>query len=69
MRKESLNSKRIKVINTHSYDLAQNVIDLSESLVDGDFELSMENITEMEGKLKLIKGLVQEGHILKPKRK
>lgn len=69
MRKEPLNSRRIQLINTHTQELHQDVDGLYENLIDGDFEFSMGKIEDLENKIKLIKGLAQEGHILKPKRR
>lgn len=67
-RKESLESKRLKIINKNTTELHEDVDNLYENLVDGDFEKSIQNLEDLKGKIKLIEAMVKEGHVLKPKK-
>lgn len=68
MKKEPLNSRRIRLITAYTEDLHDDVTGLYENMIDGSFEPSMAKVDDIENKIKLIKDMLKEGYILKQKR-
>jgi hypothetical protein len=62
--KEPLNSRRIKVINTQTYELHDDVANLNEALVDKDKEESVELIDSIRTRLNLLKDQIVNGDII-----
>lgn len=62
--KEPLSSRRIKVINTQTYELHDDVANLNESLVDKDKEESVELIDSIRTRLNLLKDQIINGDII-----
>ncbi len=62
--KGPLSSRRIKVINTQTYELHDDVANLNESLVDKDKEGSVELIDSIRTRLNLLKGQIINGDII-----
>jgi hypothetical protein len=62
--KEPLNSRRIKVINTQTYELHDDVANLNESLVDKDKEESVALIDSIRTRLNLLKDQIVNGDII-----
>lgn len=62
--KEPLNSRRIKVINTQTSELHDDVANLNETLVDKDKEESVELIDSIRTRLNLLKDQIVNGDII-----
>ena len=62
--KEPLNSRRIKVINTQTYELHDDVANLNEALVDKDKEESVDLIDSIRTRLNLLKDQIVNGDII-----
>jgi len=61
--KEPLNSRRIKVINTQTSELHDDVANLNETLVDKDKEESVELIDSIRTRLNILKDQIVNGDI------
>jgi len=62
--KEPLNSRRIKVINTQTSELHDDVANLNETLVDKDKEESVELIDSIRTRLNILKDQIVNGDII-----
>ncbi len=62
--RESLNSRRLKVINTQIFDIQNTVADLSDSLVDRERQDSIDAIESVRGKLNNLKEQLVNGDIV-----
>lgn len=62
--KEAVDSRRIKVINSQTSDLHEDVASLNESLVDREREESIELIDSIRTKLNILKDQIVNGDIL-----
>ena len=62
--KESIDSRRIRVINSQTSDLHEGVSSLNESLVDRDRDESMELIDSIRIKLSILKQQIVNGDIV-----
>lgn len=62
--KEPLNSRRIKVINTQTSELHDDVANLNETLVDKDKEESVALIDSIRTRLNLLKDQIVNGDII-----
>lgn len=62
--KELLNSRRIKVINTQTSELHDDVANLNETLVDKDKEESVALIDSIRTRLNLLKDQIVNGDII-----
>ena len=64
MTKESIDSRRIKVINSQTYDLHDDVASLNESLVDRERTESVDLIDSIRTKLNILKDQIVNGDIV-----
>lgn len=62
--KEPLNSRRIKVINTQTYELHDDIANLNETLVDKDKEESVALIDSIRTRLNILKDQIVNGDII-----
>lgn len=62
--KEPLNSRRIKVINTQTSELHDDVANLNETLVDKDKEESVALIDSIRTRLNILKDQIVNGDII-----
>lgn len=62
--KEPVDSRRIKVINSQTYDLHDDVSSLNESLVDRERDGSIELIDNIRIKLNILKDQIINGDII-----
>ena len=62
--KEPLNSRRIKVINTQTSELHDDVANLNETLVDKGKEESVELIDSIRTRLNILKDQIVNGDIV-----
>ena len=62
--KEPLSSRRIKVINTQTYELHDDVANLNEALVDKEKDESVELIDSIRARLNLLKDQIINGDII-----
>jgi len=62
--RESLDSRRLKVINSQIKDIQDDVADLSDSLVDRDRELCIQFIEDVRSKLNMLKEQLVHGDIV-----
>ena len=62
--KEPLSSRRIKVINTQTSELHDDVANLNETLVDKDKEESVMLIDSIRTRLNLLKDQIVNGDII-----
>ena len=62
--KEPLSSRRIKVINTQTYELHDDVANLNEALVDKEKDESVELIDSIRTRLNLLKDQIINGDII-----
>lgn len=62
--KEPLNSRRIRVINTQTSELHDDVANLNETLVDRSKEESVELIDSIRTRLNLLKDQIVNGDII-----
>jgi hypothetical protein len=62
--RESLDSRRLKVINSQIKDIQDDVADLSDSLVDRNRELCIQFIEDVRSKLNMLKEQLVHGDIV-----
>jgi len=62
--KEPLSSRRIKVINTQTFELHDDVASLNEALVDKEKEESVELIDSIRTRLNILKDQIVNGDIV-----
>ena len=62
--RESLDSRRLKVINSQINDIQDDVADLSDSLVDRDRESCIQFIEDVRSKLNMLKEQLVHGDIV-----
>ncbi len=62
--RESLESRRLKVINHQVNDIQSDVADLSDSLVDRDRESCIQFIEDVRSKLNMLKEQLVHGDII-----
>jgi len=62
--RESLDSRRLKVINSQINDIQDDVADLSDSLVDRDKESCIQFIEDVRSKLNMLKEQLVHGDIV-----
>ena len=62
--RESLDSRRLKVINSQINDIQDEVADLSDALVDREKQLSVQCIEDIRSKLNMLKEQLVNGNIV-----
>ena len=62
--RESLDSRRLKVINSKINDIQDEVADLSDALVDREKQLSVQCIEDIRSKLNMLKEQLVNGNIV-----
>lgn len=63
--KEGLSSKRVKVIDSQTQDLHNEVSALYENLMDGEYKGSLDSVERIRIMINLIKNQIINGHIIK----
>lgn len=61
---ESLDSKRLRVINTQIFDIQRDVADLSDSIVDREREEAVKYIESIRNRLNMLREQITDGDII-----
>ena len=64
MIRESLDSRRLKIINEQTNDIHSEVANLNESLVERDFADCLKFINSIRGKINLLNKQIKDGSII-----